>query len=145
MFSKPNNIGSYINTKYDEMSPFIHIDNQTLYFASKGHVGMGDFDLFMSRKDLNSQKWGSPQNLGFPINTYDVENSLVVSSDGKTAYFTSNKSGFGEEDIFYFELPDELQAKEINELEIDMLTQEKGTEIVLENVHFEHNLFVFKM
>tara|TARA_B100000575_G_C23134432_1_gene658686 strand:+ start:1224 stop:2873 length:1650 start_codon:yes stop_codon:yes gene_type:complete len=141
LFSKPNNIGSNINTKYDEMSPFIHIDNQTLYFASKGHVGMGDFDLFMSRKDLNSQKWGSPQNLGFPINTYDVENSLVVSSDGKTAYFTSNKSGFGEEDIFYFELPDELQAKEINELEIDMLTQEKGKEIVLENVHFEHNSY----
>ena len=140
-FSKPINLGPNINTEFDEMSPFIHIDDQTLYFASKGHVGMGDFDLFISRRDPESNSWDIPENLGYPINTYDIENSLVVSSDGKTAYFTSNKSGFGEEDIFYFQLPARLQAEEINELELEILTQERGAEIVLENVNFEHNSY----
>jgi outer membrane protein OmpA-like peptidoglycan-associated protein len=95
------------------MSPFIHSDNQTLYFASNGHVGMGDFDIYLSRRKHPNFSWSFPENLGYPINTYEVENSLIVASDGKTAYYASAKSGFGQEDIFWFSLPEEKSAQAV--------------------------------
>ena len=141
IFGEPINLGKTINTADDEMSPFIHTDNQTLYFASKGHVGMGDFDLFLSRRKHVLEKWASPENLGYPINTHDVENSLIVASDGQTAYFASDKSGYGQEDIFWFELPESVQPNQVDGLELDIIRQESGAEIILENVHFAHNSY----
>ena len=126
-FSKPVNLGSTINTPYDEMSPFIHTDNQTLYFASNGHPGLGDFDLFLSRRDYPAATWQSPINLGYPINTYGVENSLIVASDGKTAYFASDKSGYGQEDIFWFHLPQELQSQQVAYLNTKVYDAETKT------------------
>lgn len=140
-FGKPVNLGKTINTPFDEMSPFVHMDNQTLYFASKGHVGMGDFDLFLTRRTHSKEKWGSPENLGYPINTHEVENSLIVASDGQTAYFASDKSGHGQEDIFWFDLPLSLQPNQVEGLELDIISQESGAEIILENVHFAHNSY----
>ena len=126
-FSEPVNLGSTINTSYDEMSPFIHTDNQTLYFASKGHPGLGDFDLFLSRRDYPTATWQSPVNLGYPINTHGVENSLIVGSDGKTAYFASDKSGYGKEDIFWFHLPQELQSQQVAYLNTKVYDAETNT------------------
>ena len=126
-FSEPVNLGSTINTRYDEMSPFIHTDNQSLYFASKGHPGMGDFDLFVSRRDFPSADWQRPKNLGYPINTNGIENSLIVASDGKTAYFASDKSGYGQEDIFWFHLPEENQAKQVAYLNTKVVDAESKT------------------
>ena len=136
-FSSPENLGSTINTKEDEMSPFLHPDNLTFYFASKGHTGMGDFDLFVSRRLHSDTLWSIPENLGYPINSHNTENSLVVSNDGKTAYFVSDKSGFGKEDIFSFQLPEDKRATEISELELEIITQNNGDEIILKNVLFE--------
>ena len=59
----------------------IHPDGRTLYFASKGHPGMGGSDLYVTRKDVNG-KWSTPENLGYPINTKYDENSLMVSAEG---------------------------------------------------------------
>lgn len=140
-FGVPVNLGKTINTADDEMSPFVHMDNQTLYFASKGHVGMGDFDLFLSRRTHAKSKWETPENLGYPINTYEVENSLIVASDGQTAYFASDKSGYGQEDIFWFDLPPALQPNQVEGVELDIISQASGAEIILENVHFEHNSY----
>jgi len=136
-FSSPENLGSTINTKEDEMSPFFHPDNLTFYFASKGHTGMGDFDLFVSRRLHSDTLWGIPENLGYPINSHNTENSLVVSNDGKTAYFVSNKSGYGKEDIFSFQLPEDKRATKISELELEIITQNNRDEIILKNVLFE--------
>ena len=136
-FSSPENLGATINTKEDEMSPFFHPDNLTFYFASKGHTGMGDFDLFVSRRLHSDTLWGIPENLGYPINSHNTENSLVVSNDGKTAYFVSNKSGYGKEDIFSFQLPEDKRATKISELELEIITQNNGDEIILKNVLFE--------
>ena len=75
------NLGDSINTEYEELSPFIHPDGRTLYFASNGFPGMGDFDLYYSR--LNSdKKWGTPVNIGYPINTNGEERSLIVNAKG---------------------------------------------------------------
>ena len=121
------------------MSPFIHPDNLTFYFSSRGHLGMGDYDLYISRRSNSEEKWVDVKNLGFPINTFKVENSLIVASNGKTAYYASDQSGYGKEDIFYFELPKQLQANEILELEMDIITKTLGEEIILENVNFDNN------
>jgi outer membrane protein OmpA-like peptidoglycan-associated protein/tetratricopeptide (TPR) repeat protein len=103
-WSTPENLGPTINTAGDESAPFIHADNQTLYFTSNGHVGYGGDDLFLSRKGPDG-RWGSAQNLGYPVNTIGNELSLFVASDGKTAYYASDRSDSrGGLDLYTFEL-----------------------------------------
>ena len=143
-FMKPVNLGPTINTRYDEMSPFIHTDNLTLYFASNGHVGMGNYDLFLSRRVTSQGNWCNPINLGYPINTYRTENSLIVASDGNTAYYASDKSGFGKEDIFQFDLPRNLQAEPLVDLEMDIITNKSGEEVILKNVIFASNSYALE-
>ena len=109
-FGKPENLGDKVNTRFDEISPFIHPDNKTLYFASEGWPGMGEADLFMSR--LNNDKFDSePVNLGYPINTEGDEVGLVVTASGNTAYFSSDRLGesYGGRDIYSFEMPVEVR------------------------------------
>jgi len=90
-WSKPKSLGPNINSKDTEQSPFIHPDGLTLYFSSNGWPGLGKHDLFYSRKDNNGE-WGNPVNLGYPINSTASESaSMIVSLDGKTAYFASDK------------------------------------------------------
>ncbi|GAA4302549.1 OmpA family protein [Compostibacter hankyongensis] len=103
-WSKPENLGPGINTSGNESSPFIHADNQTLFFASGELPGMGDMDLFFARKNPDGS-WGKPENLGYPINTIDHEGSLFVAADGKTAYLASDRADSrGQLDIYRFEL-----------------------------------------
>ena len=103
-WSKPENLGPEINTSGDESEPFIHADNQTLYFVSNGLPGYGDADIFLIRKG-NDGKWGKPENLGYPINTINTDGTLVIASDGVTAYFSSNRSDSrGANDIYTFEM-----------------------------------------
>lgn len=105
----PVKLSNKINTKGSEESVFIHPDNQTLYFSSDGHPGMGGLDIFMSRRKPNGE-WGEPVNLGYPINTYADENSLLVSRDGKIAYFASDRpGGYGGLDIYGFDLYEAAQ------------------------------------
>ena len=103
-WSEPVSVSDSINTPDDELSVFIHPDDQTLYFSSNGHPGMGGMDIFMSRKD-SAGKWTKPVNLGYPINTVNDENSFLVSPDGETAYFASDRDGgFGGDDLYEFPL-----------------------------------------
>lgn len=98
-----------INTPTMEESVLIHPDGKTLYFASKGHIGIGGSDLFISRMDANGN-WGKAQNLGYPINTRYDENSLMVSPEGDIAFFASDREGgFGDLDIYYFKMPEHLR------------------------------------
>ena len=96
---------------------------------------------YLCKRDSSNQEWGSAINLGYPINSYSVDNSLIVLYDGKTAYYTSNKSGFGKEDIFMFNLPENLQANKISDIEIDIIQNIRGEEIVLDNVVFPSNSY----
>jgi len=108
-WNTPERLPDVINTPYQEESVLIHPDGKTLYFASRGHVGMGGSDLFMSRIDDNGN-WSKPVNLGYPINTMFDENSLMVSPDGEIAFFASDrKGGFGGLDIYYFNMPVEMR------------------------------------
>ncbi|MEP7232787.1 MAG: OmpA family protein [Ginsengibacter sp.] len=104
-WQEPLNLGPEINTPGDESTPFIHSDNRTLYFNSSGLPGYSEKpDIFVTRKTADG-KWSKPENLGYPVNTIDDEGSLVVASDGKTAYYSSDRSDTkGGLDIYTFEL-----------------------------------------
>ncbi len=108
-WGEPENLGPDINSGADEQSPFIHADNQTLYFTSNYWPGYGETDLFVSRKGPRGD-WSIPVNLGYPINTISFEGSLFVAADGKTAYYASDKSDSkGGMDIYSFELREDIR------------------------------------
>lgn len=107
-WSEPENLGDSINTPFNEQSPFIHFDNQTLYFSSSGHVGMGGLDIYKTTM-LNDSTWSTPLNLGYPINTNRHEDGLIVNANGTTAYFSSDIDPDRRRDIYKFELPEEAR------------------------------------
>ena len=114
IWTKAKNLGKDINTAKDDISPFLHWDNQTLYFSSKGYVGMGGFDIFLSRLD-ETGNWGAVKNIGYPINSPSDENSLIVAKDGRTAYFASTyfQEGRSDLDLYTFDLPQDSRAREV--------------------------------
>jgi outer membrane protein OmpA-like peptidoglycan-associated protein len=108
-WKNPINLGAGINTPGNESCPFIHADNQTLYFTSDYLPGYGGSDLFVARKD-STGKWGKPENLGYPINTIGDEGTLVITADGKTAYYSSDMPGTkGGLDIYSFDLREDIR------------------------------------
>ena len=111
-WSKPKNLGAPINTPGDDICPFIHPDNQTLYFSSDGHPGLGNKDIFMSRLD-SAGHWSEPVNLGYPINTHREEIGLIVDNQGKTAYFSSNAYS-ASKNIYTFELPEAVRPNPVS-------------------------------
>lgn len=118
----PINLGPEINTSGRDETPFLHADGQTLYFRSDGRSGMGDFDIYFSRKDLLTNQWTSPQNIGYPINTEGAEGSLVVSLDGTRAYFASDvdyQTGkkTNHLDLYSFELYEKARPRPSNFVE----------------------------
>ncbi len=103
------NMGPTINTAGDEQAPFIHADNQTLYYTSDGLPGYGNSDVFVVRKNIQGE-WGKPENLGYPINTIENDGSLAVSADGLTAYYASDRSDSrGGLDLYKFNLRSDLR------------------------------------
>lgn len=116
-WSNPRNLGKTVNTIADDEAPFFHPDGKSLYFMSTGHQGLGGYDLFLSRKETNG-KWGTPQNLGYPINTKGNEGALFITLDGTTAYFAKDHlpeddleklTSRKQPDIFTFEMPATLR------------------------------------
>ena len=107
------NIGSAINTEYDEEGVFIHPDGKTLYFSSQGHNTMGDYDIFMSTWDGNA--WTRPENLGFPVNSPDIDVFFLVSANKRYGFFTSEKEGgLGLRDIYRIEFLGEEKEPILN-------------------------------
>ncbi|MDP4209800.1 MAG: OmpA family protein [Bacteroidota bacterium] len=100
----PVNLGDSINTTLDEEAPFIHSDNQTLYFASKGWPGLGGFDLFISKRKGDND-WTTPVNLGYPINTRFDEETVIVNAKGETAYYSTGRYSANGSDIYSFDMP----------------------------------------
>ncbi len=103
-WTEPENLGPQINTAGDETTPFIHPDNETLYFASNGHPTMGDADVFVSRRIVGNQ-WRKAINLGAPINTDKKDGGVAISAKGDIGYIATERAGSrGKLDIYSFEL-----------------------------------------
>ena len=106
-WTKATNLGNTVNTLNDEISPFIHANGHTLFFASDGLIGMGGLDLFMTEQKAGI--YTKPENLGYPINTYEDQVALFITSDGKKGYYSSDiKSSVK---LFQFDIPKELSDK----------------------------------
>jgi hypothetical protein len=89
-FAKPQPL-TVVNTPYDEDYPFLHPNGKVLYFASKGHKGMGGYDIFKSTYDPASQTWSPPENLEFPINSPGDDFLFVTDSSEKIAFFSTSR------------------------------------------------------
>jgi outer membrane protein OmpA-like peptidoglycan-associated protein len=164
-WSIPTNLGDTLNTEFNDQAPFLHQDGQTLFFTSDGHPGMGKNDLFLSRLDPLTGTWGKPQNLGYPINTKESDGTLVVSLDGKTAYFARGKKAMtagiplaGQDkegmlkipndfDLYSFDLYPEVRPKPVTYLKatiVDATTQQPITSAKLEFIDLVTGKVVIK-
>ena len=103
-WSKPRNMGPNINTTMNEGFPFLHADGK-LYFCSKGHVGYGGYDIFMTEKDEAGQ-WKKAINIGKPFNSSHDDVSFYLQSDKSNGFFTSSREG-GDDDIYIFKINEE--------------------------------------
>ena len=112
MWAKATNLGNPINTIEDDLSPFIHANGKTLFFASEGHVGMGGLDLYFTEN--RQSKWLKPENLGYPLNTFEDQVALFITADGKKAYYSlerDQEDKYRRAKIVEIEVPESLQAK----------------------------------
>jgi len=125
LWTEPVNPGPNINTDGDEMSPFIHFDGKTLYFASDGRIGMGGFDLFITRLQEDST-WSTPKNLGYPINTYNDETGLIIESGGQKAYYSSVRDKSKGKDIFSFNLYESARPNPVSYMKGKVYDKETG-------------------
>jgi outer membrane protein OmpA-like peptidoglycan-associated protein len=110
-WGKAANMGSLINSNFDEDAPYIHPDGITLFYSSNGHKTMGGFDIFYSTLSEETNKWSAPINVGYPVNSPDDDIFYVVSPDKTKAYYSSFKeNGFGEKDNYMITFLDQEKA-----------------------------------
>lgn len=112
-WTTPVNVGEPLNTKGEELGPFFHADDKTLYFASSGHIGFGKLDFFKATWDTAQKNWTQITNLGYPLNSPADERTLIVSTDGRTGYFNSDRlaDSYGGIDIYQFELDPRIRPE----------------------------------
>lgn len=128
-WSEPENLGPEINTKGDEVSPYIHPDNQTLYFVSDGRLGVGGFDIYYAKKDEKGQ-FVDATNIGYPINTPADERSFMITANGMSAYYASkNSDGLGLYDLYMFDVPLSLQGSYVTYLKGNIYDKESKQKI----------------
>ena len=105
------NLGPKINTRGEDIGPFIHVNGETLYFASDSRKGMGGFDLYFANR--SSEGWSEVKHMGYPINNHDDQISLVVSTDGKKGYYSEDveENGAVFSYMYQFDIPEVLKIE----------------------------------
>ncbi|GAA4505732.1 hypothetical protein GCM10023172_34000 [Hymenobacter ginsengisoli] len=138
-------LGSTINTKYDEDSPYISRDGRTLYFSSRGHNTMGDYDIFQSKYDSIGHKWGRPENMGYPINTPDADSYYRLAPDGTYAYLSSYRiGGYGEKDIYTISYIKNINIKGAVFSKRDSTQRIPGVELVFNGTQADKTAISFR-
>lgn len=113
-WGNPVNLGPEINTAGIDERPYIHPDNNTLYFSSDGRKGFGNGDIYFARRHALGSKWNEAENIGFPINSYYYEGGLYVTADGTKGYFaTERMNDQFQMDIFEFEMPEHALPQKV--------------------------------
>ena len=123
-WSNPINLGPKVNTEKDDMYPFIHPDG-TLYFASKGHCGIGGFDVFMTKGDGTS--WSEASNMRQPINSAGDDFGFICDNTKENGFFTSNRATLKDDDIYSFSMTPLIYT-------LTVRTFDKNTREILPNV-----------
>lgn len=112
-YSRPQNLGPVINTTADDFSPFLASDGQSLYFASKGHRGFGDADMFIAKRlDESWVNWTAPRNLGPELNTSGMDAYYSIPASGDVAYFSS-ANGDRRLDLYKVGLSDDIRPNPV--------------------------------
>jgi hypothetical protein len=92
----PSNLGNIVNTPYNEETPFISEDGNTLTFSSEGHGSMGGYDIFLSK--LSGGRWTSPVNIGYPVSTTDDNIAFQPYMNGAYGFY-SIMTGYKKKEI----------------------------------------------
>lgn len=102
----PSNLGNVVNTPYNEETPFISGDGNTLTFSSEGHGSMGGYDIFMSK--LSNGQWTNPTNIGYPVSTTDDNIAFQPFNNGNSGFY-SIMTGYKKKEIALvtFTVPEE--------------------------------------
>jgi tetratricopeptide (TPR) repeat protein len=138
-WNSPKNLGEGVNTKFDEVNPWLFFDEKTLFFASEGHNSMGGFDIFMSSQTDASQDWSVAKNIGYPLNSTDDDKFFSLTADGKSGYISALRpEGNGETDIYKFTTKEPLLAVnavvfKANFLKADGTTAKDASCIIVRN------------
>lgn len=103
----PINLGSMVNTPFDESSPFLSQDGKTLYFASSGHPGFGGYDVF--KTIFENGRWSEPVNVGRPLNTPGDDKYFTIGGSGEVGYFSSDRGG--NLDLYEIEIPEDMRPQ----------------------------------
>ena len=123
-WSEPHNLGSDINSKGNEVFPFVH-DNGTLYFASNGWEGLGGLDIYETQM-IDDSTWIKPQNMGDPYNSPMDDFGFILDPTGTEGYLTSARAGgFGQDDIYSFRRGNLKKKKQL--IPVQICTYENGT------------------
>ena len=136
-WGQPINCGKNINTKEEETFPVISGDRK-LYFSSKGHAGMGGYDIFVAAGERNH--WGQPFNLKYPVNSTS-DDFYLVTNDGINGYLSSNREGGkGSDDLygFSYKKPDTVPINIITHIGTPLKSSE---DIVLKPVYYDLDKF----
>ncbi|MBS3914930.1 MAG: PD40 domain-containing protein [Bacteroidetes bacterium] len=145
VWSEPKNLGPAINTSEDDEAPYLHYDGKTLYFASTGHPGFGQHDLFISKRNPDGS-WNKPVNMGKGINTTGDDLGMYVDRKGQKAYFVSTREGgFGGPDIYSFELSPEKKPEPVSFVVGNIFDDENRKELPskIEIVNLLNNEVIF--
>lgn len=122
------NAGPAINTTEDDVSPFLHANGRTLFFASDGWIGMGGFDIWMS--DWNGTAFGKPENVGYPINNFEDQSALFITSDGKKGLYSQEErlhQDRRQSRLWELDIPEELAKRFRKANVLKGLVREAGT------------------
>ncbi len=113
-WTKPQNLGTAINTTVNDYSPFLAADGVTMFFSTAGHSGYGKEDIFITRRlDDTWKKWSEPQNLGPVVNSAESDSKYNIPASGEYAYFSSTNKSLGKNDIFRIKLPKTIKPKPV--------------------------------
>lgn len=101
-WTMPENLGSAINSAFDETTPFLARDGKTLYFSTnQSNISLGGLDIVRAVYEPAAGRWSAPDNMGVPINSAADDSHFRLAKDGYTGYFASaRKDGLGRRDLY---------------------------------------------
>jgi outer membrane protein OmpA-like peptidoglycan-associated protein len=137
-WSKPINLGDQINSVHPEFSPFLAIDNKTLFFSSMGHENYGNADIFYSKRlDSTWTNWSEPENLGPEVNSEHFEAYYTIPANGTIGYYVSAQGGLGKSrDIFSITIPYQFRPEPVILLQGKFLTENEEVDSAFYDVNF---------
>lgn len=113
-WSEPKSLGTIINSKYDESTPFMAADGITLYFSSNRPGGYGQNDIYITRRlDDTWQNWSEPVNLGPQINTEQWDGYYTIPASGDVGYMVSYKDTSQKADIVEIKLSKQVKPEPV--------------------------------